>query len=288
MDEFDESVSNRIIYDDNTRSKLKKLSMYANNSEIRGWAAGRLLSVAHWLISDETRELVRWGINSWIENPPLRCADSLDGVLYLMQKHPEIRKGNIEEISERLRRLAWSLPENHDLHLWILLSEWNERGTMPAIQNQILFVKYLPWRWWRSHSADMLTMMTEHSDARRTILQNPLPWPAIVLRPEGEKAPLPFGFDGIHPKMRLSLADRLRRFVSMEISETDSLNSIIDIIDSLDDLRDGNSPRNGKTHRYVGWLTRPVHEWPPYHRLVEESGDTSITLAIGERLGEFS
>ena len=288
MDEFDESVSNRIIYDDNTRSKLKKLSMYANNSEIRGWAAGRLLSVAHWLISDETRELVRWGINSWIENPPLRCADSLDGVLYLMQKHPEIRKGNIEEISERLRRLAWSLPENHDLHLWILLSEWNERGTMPAIQNQILFVKYLPWRWWRSHSADMLTMMTEHSDARRTILQNPLPWPAIVLRPEGEKAPLPFGFDGIHPKMRLSLADRLRRFVSMEISETDSLNSIIDIIDSLDDLRDGNLPRNGKTHRYVGWLTRPVHEWPPFHRLVEESGDTSITLAIGERLGEFS
>ena len=205
-----------------------------------------------------------------------------------MQKHPEIRKGNIEEISERLRRLAWSLPENHDLHLWILLSEWNERGTMPAIQNQILFVKYLPWRWWRSHSADMLTMMTEHSDARRTILQNPLPWPAIVLRPEGEKAPLPFGFDGIHPKMRLSLADRLRRFVSMEISETQSLNSIIDIIDSLDDFRDGNSPRNGKTHRYVGWLTRPVHEWPPFHRLVEESGDTSITLAIGERLGEFS
>ena len=66
------------------------------------------------------------------------------------------------------------------------------------------------------------------------------------------------------------------------------MNSIIDVIDSLDDLRDGNSPRNGKTHRYVGWLTRPVHEWPPYHRLVEESGDTSITLAIGERLGEFS
>ena len=31
MDEFDESVSNRIIYDDNTRSKLKKLSMYVNS-----------------------------------------------------------------------------------------------------------------------------------------------------------------------------------------------------------------------------------------------------------------
>ena len=288
MDDFNQSVSNRITSEENLRSNLKKLTMYANNPEIRGWAAGRLLSVTHWLNSDETRELVRWGINSWIEFPPLRCADSLEGVLYLLQKHPDIRQGNIEEISERLRRLAWSLPENHDLHLWILLSEWNERGTLPTIDKQILFVKYLPWRWWRSHSADMLTMMTEHSDARRAILQNPLPWPAIVLRPEGEKAPLPFGFDGVHPKMRLSLADRLRRFVSMETSETESFNSIFDIIDSLDDLRDENSPRNGKTHRYVGWLTRPVHEWPPFHRLSEESGDTSITLAIGERLGDFS
>ena len=133
----------------------------------------------------------------------------------------------------------------------------------------------------------MLTMMTEHSEARRTILENPLPWPAIVLRPEGEKAPLPFGYAGVHPKMRLSLADRLRRFVSIEISETESSNSIIDIIESLDDLRDGNSPRNGKTHRYVGWLTRPVHEWPPMNKIDEESGDISITLAIGERLGEF-
>ena len=104
------------------RSNLKKLTMYANNPEIRGWAAGRLLSVAHWLNSDETRGLVRWGVNSWIEAPPLRCADSLEGMLYLLQKHPDIRQGNIEHISERLRRLAWSLPENHDLHLWILLS----------------------------------------------------------------------------------------------------------------------------------------------------------------------
>ena len=87
--------------------------------------------------------------------------------------------------------------------------------------------------------------------------------------------------------MRLSLADRLRRFVSMEPSENKSSDSIIDVIDSLDDLRDGKSPRNGKTHRYVGWLTRPVHEWPPMNRLGEESEDTSITLAIGERLGEF-
>jgi len=287
MDEFNQSVSNRIISEEDLRSELKKLTMYASNPEIRGWAAGRLLSVAHWLSSDETRELVRWAINSWIENPPLRCADSLEGVLYLLQKHPDIRQGNIEEISERLRRLAWSLPENHDLHLWILLSEWNERGTLPIIEKQILFVKYLPWRWWRAQSADMLTMMTEHSDARRAILQNPLPWPAIVLRPEGEKAPLPFGFAGVHPKMRLSLADRLRRFVSMEPSENKSSDSIIDVIDSLDDLRDGKSPRNGKTHRYVGWLTRPVHEWPPMNRLGEESEDTSITLAIGERLGEF-
>ncbi len=287
MNEFNQSISNRIISKNDLRSNLKKLTLYGNNPEIRGWAAGRLLSAAHWLNFDETRELVRWGINSWIETPPLRCADSLEGVLYLLQKHPDVRQGNIEDISERLRRLAWSLPENHDLHLWILLSEWNERGTLPKIEKQILFVKYLPWRWWRSHSADMLTMMTEHSEARRTILENPLPWPAIVLRPEGEKAPLPFGYTGVHPKMRLSLADRLRRFVSIEISETESSNSIIDIIESLDDLRDGNSPRNGKTHRYVGWLTRPVHEWPPMNKLDEESGDISITLAIGERLGEF-
>ena len=288
MDEFNQSVSNRITSEEGLRSDLKKLTMYAHNPEIRGWAAGRLLSVTHWLDSFETKELVRWGINSWIQNPPLRCADSLEGVFHLLRKHPDVRQGNVTEISERLRRLAWSLPENHDLHLWILLSEWNERRIQPTIEKQILFVKYLPWRWWRSHSADMLTMMTEYSDARRAIMQNHLPWPAIVLRPEGETAPLPFGTEGKHPKIRLSLADRLRRFISLETSDTKTHDSIIDIIDSLDDLREGNSPRNGKTHRHVGWLTRPTAQWPPFNRLVDANGDTSVTLAIGERLGDFS
>ena len=131
-------------------------------------------------------------------------------------------------------------------------------------------------------------MMTEHSEARRTILENPLPWPAIVLRPEGEIVPLPFGSRGSHPKMRLSLADRLRRFISLENSQNYTIDSIIDIIDSLDDLRDGKSPRNGKTHRHVGWLTRPVNQWPPFHRLKDEFGNASVTLAIGERLGNLS
>jgi len=288
MNSFNQSVSNRIISEQELRSNLKKLTMYANNPEIRGWAAGRLLSVTHWLNSSETKELVRWGVNIWLESPPLRCADSLEGVFHLLQKHPDIRQGDINEISDRLRRLAWSLPENHDLHLWIILSEWNERGTQPTIETQISFIQNLPWRWWKSHSADMLTMMTEHPRARRSIIQTNLPWPAIVLRPEGEKSSLPFGFGGVHPKIRLSLADRLRRFVSLETSETVNLESIIDIIDSLDDLRDEKSPRTGKTHVHVGWLTRPVEQWPPFHRLGDKSGDTSITLAIGERLGEFS
>ncbi len=288
MHAFNQSVSNRITSDQELRSTLKKLTMYANNSEIRGWAAGRLLSVTHWLSSSETKELVRWAINSWIEAPPLRCSDSLEGVFHLLQKHPDVRQENIGQFAERLRRLAWSLPENHDLHLWILLSEWNERGTQPAIEKQILFVKNLPWRWWSSHSADMLTMMTEYTNARRAIMQTSLPWPAIVLRPEGEIVPLPFGFSGSHPKMRLSLADRLRRFISLEMSENNTIDSIIDIIDSLDDLRDGKSPRNGKTHRHVGWLTRPVNQWPPFHRLKDEFGNASVTLAIGERLGNLS
>ena len=74
----------------------------------------------------------------------------------------------------------------------------------------------------------------------------------------------------------------------MTLWQLENLESIIDIIDSLDDLRDEKSPRTGKTHVHVGWLTRPVEQWPPFHRLGDKSGDTSITLAIGERLGEFS
>ena len=285
MESFNEVVSKRIIENHESRATIRKLAMYASNSEIRGWAAGRLLSIVYWMKSSESEEIVRWCVNTWLENPPFRCADSLEGVLYLMQIHPNIRQGDFDEMSERIRRLAWSLPESHDLHLWILLSEWNERGTQPTIENQILFVKYIPWRWWSSHSADMLTMMTEHSEARRIILNNSLPWPAIVIRPEGQNVPLPFGFDGKHPKLRLTLADRLRRFLSLETHHSEAINYISDIIDSLDDFREEKSPRNGKTHRYVGWLTRPLDTWPPFHRLQDPTGDSEITLAIGERLG---
>ena len=287
MDLFNDNVSERIIRQMNSRAIIRKLAMYASNSEIRSWAAGRLLSIVHWMAPTETEELVRWGVNAWLENPPSRCADSLEGVLHLMNIHPNVRQGDFDEMSERIRRLAWSLPENHDLHLWILLSEWNERNTQPSIENQMLFVRHLPWRWWRTHSAEMLTMMTENSDARRIILDNPLPWPAIVLRPEGEIATLPFGFDGIYPSLRLTLADRLRRFLSLETSETKIIDCMTDIIESLDDLRENQAPRTGKTHHHVGWLTRPLETWPPFHRLYDSDGDPEVTLAIGERLGNI-
>lgn len=285
MELFNDSVSERIIKQLDNRAIIRKLAMYASNSEIRGWAAGRLLSIVHWMAPSETEELVRWGVNAWLENPPSRCADSLEGVLHLMNIHPHVRQGDFDEMSERIRRLAWSLPETHDLHLWIILSEWNERSTQPTIDNQMLFVKHLPWRWWRTHSAEMLTMMTENSDARRIILDNPLPWPAIVLRPEKEMAILPFGFDGRYPSLRLTLADRLRRFLSLETSQSKVIDCITDIIESLDDLREDQSPRTGRTHRHVGWLTRPLESWPPFHRLTDSDGDPEITLAIGERLG---
>ncbi len=270
-----------LLVDDEKRSIMRRIALYAEDEVTRSWASGRLLSIAQWLTSDEATDLLRWGIDAWAKSPPSRCADALSGIAYLLLVYPESRQGGVERVSESLIRRSYTLPVDHDFQSWRLLMHWNEFGSAPEIMEIIRIIQHLPWPWWSSHAAEILTILTESEAGRSALSVNPAPWPALLFLPVDSEVPLPLAPPGVHPGFRPSLSDRLRRLLSSTRFEAEVQDSLTDAAQAIEDMRANRPPRPGATHRHVGWLCRPIEQWPSSHHLIDADGSPAIMHLLG-------
>ncbi|CAI8201487.1 MAG: Uncharacterised protein [Methanobacteriota archaeon] len=270
-----------LLVDDEMRSIMRRIALYAEDEETRSWASGRLLSIAQWLTNAEAADLLRWGIDSWSKSPPSRCSDALSGISYLQSMYPESRKGSIEKTSESLIRRSYTLPVDHDLQLWRMLAHWNEFGSAPDTRDIIRIIQYLPWSWWSSHAAEVLTILTESESGRSALSLNQAPWPALLFLPPDSEVPLPLAPPGIHPGFRPSLSDRIQRLLSSARFDEAVQDSLTDAAQAIEDMRADRPPRPGTTHRHVGWLCRPVEQWPSSHHLIDADGSPAIMQLLG-------
>ena len=270
-----------LLADSEKRSIMRRIALYADDEKTRSWASGCLLSIAQWLTNDEATDLLRWGIDAWAKSPPSRCADTLSGIAYLLSVYPESRQGGIEMVSESLIRRSYTLSVEHDLQSWRLLMHWNEFGSAPDTMEIIRIIQYLPWPWWSSQAAEVLTILTESEAGRTALSINPAPWPALLFLPLDSEIPLPLAPPGIHPGFRPSLSDRIRRLLSSARFEAKVLDSLTDAAQAIEDMRAGRPPSPGLTHRHVGWLCRPIEQWPSSHYLIDTDGSPEIMQLIG-------
>ena len=260
---------------------MRRIALYADDEDTRSWASGCLLSIAQWLTNDEATDLLRWAIDAWAKSPPRRCADTLSGIAYLLLVYPESRQGGIKMVSESLIRRSYSLSVEHDLHSWRMLMHWNEFGSAPETMEIIRIIQHLPWPWWSSHAAEVLTILTESEAGRSALSVNPAPWPALLFLPLDSEIPLPLASPGIHPGFRPSLSDRIRRLLSSSRFEASVQDSLTDAAQAIEDMRAGRPPRPGMTHRHVGWLCRPIEQWPSSHYLIDAEGSPAIMQLLG-------
>jgi len=278
---LDQHLNEVLIVDDEKRSIMRRIALYAEDEVTRSWASGCLLSIAQWLTNNEVADLLRWGIDAWIKSPPIRCSGTLSGIAYLLSVYPESRKGGIERISESLIRRSYTLPVNHDLQSWRLLMHWNEFGSAPDTRDIIRIIQHLPWSWWSAHAAEVLTILTESEAGRSALSFNPAPWPALLFQPLDSEVALPLAPPGIHPGFRPSLSDRIRRLLSSTRFDEAVQDSLIDAAQAIEDMRADRPPSPGSTHRHVGWLCRPVEQWPSSHHLIDVDGSPAIMQLLG-------
>ena len=158
---------------------------------------------------------------------------------------------------------------------------WNEFGSSPDIMDIIRIIQNLPWSWWSSHAAEVLTILTESEAGRSALSVNSAPWPALLFLPVGTYVPLPLAPSGVHPGFRPSLSDRLRRLLSSARFEAKVQDSLTDAAQAIEDMRADRPPRPGATHRHVGWLCRPIEQWPASHHLIDADGSPAIMHLLG-------
>ena len=159
---------------------------------------------------------------------------------------------------------------------------WNEFGSAPDTGDIIHIIQHLPWSWWSSHAAEVLTILTESEAGRSALSFNPAPWPALLFLPLDSEVPLPLAPPGIHPGFRPSLSDRIRRLLSSTRFEIEIQDSLTDAAQAIEDMRANRPPRPGSTHRHVGWLYRPVEQWPSSQHLIDVDGSSAIMQLLGQ------
>ncbi len=245
------------------------------------WVATQLLANAAWLPEDMHSDLLRWALEAWLKHPPKNSRAALEAVDW-MHSSPE-SSSRYEPILQGILRRSRELPAEHDLKTWSLLVDRIIDGETLQIEGIESILTKLPLEWWAPLAPELLFNLMSDDESVDWLLENSLPWPAAVLRPQGESSEAPGLKEAVHPgcpsEMHIAIARRFRtRYERGTLPE--SAAPILDLLDSLDNLQTGVSPSTGRTHPMVGWLAQPIEKWPTMTNKMVMVGD----LHVAERL----
>jgi hypothetical protein len=248
-------------------------------TEGASWVAAQLLSNAAWLPDDMQEDLIRWALEAWLVHPPADSLDALQAVDWIHGGESADAIGYAPVLQGVLRR-STGFELDHDLKIWSLLVERIRDGKQLDIEGVEAIVENLPLDWWALLAPELLTNLLADDGSLEWLLENPIPWAAAVLRPQGEASSAPGLRDRVHPgcspDIRNALARRLRaRYERGTLPEATA--PLLDLLESLDRAIEGGSPATGRTHPLVGWLAQPVEKWPPLSTEMAMSGEPHIS-----------
>ena len=248
-------------------------------TEGASWVAAQLLSNAAWLPDDMQDDLIRWALEAWLVHPPADSLAALQAVDWIHGGESADAIGYAPVLQGVLRR-STGFELDHDLKIWSLLVERIRDGKKLDIEGVEAIVENLPLDWWALLAPELLTNLLAEDGSLEWLLENPIPWAAAVLRPQGEASSAPGLRDRVHPgcspDIRNTLARRLRaRYERGTLPEATA--PLLDLLDSLDRAIEGGSPATGRTHPLVGWLAQPIEKWPPLSTEMAMSGEPHIS-----------
>jgi len=259
-------------------------SAETENTKQASWVARILLSEVAWLTPELQSDLSTWGLDQFLEEPPARCAAAISGLDWLANQYPERMQSESEDWRDIAIQVGYSKPQDHDLHLWAVLSEWLLSGNRPHTSVMPLIVKHLPEEWWAPFAETILTVLSDTPEGIAMISQLDIAWPGLILRPQGELHRIPGDFTTEHSGVRRTLLTRLERLFENENWSDDQPGSrmIRDLSEALRAARDLTPPKYGLVHPMVRWLALPVHRWPPNEVVQMTEGDFRITTRISK------
>jgi DNA-binding transcriptional ArsR family regulator len=279
-----ESLQRRIRIDSELAHQIRLSGESCSPTE-SAWLSSILFSEIAWLPSTQQVSLSVWGIDRFLDAPPARCAGAISGIDWLAQQLPDLLQSEPDDWRPRARNIAFTLPQDHDLHLWAHLVDWLSQDVRPPFNVMRSIVERLPEEWWAPVAETALSVLSDEEVGIDFLVETNIAWPALILRPSDETHRLPGGTTTLHGGVRRTLLSRLERLIEQSQLFNDKqsgigANMIVDLRDALRAGRTQSKPPLGRTHPRVGWLAIPQHLWPPTDHPSMSVGDARITSRL--------
>ena len=259
-------------FTNNVESILKYESFFQDDT-LGPWMATAVL-LASGQLPEEFHPLLEQACSLWVDAPrqPEQVLQSLFPIGMSLLNH-------VEECLIICKAAAKVHPHDSILYLWGTLldnMESNEPIT-PEFLRQIM--TKLPSAWWRAWAGDWLQIQLTSSPGRRWLATSPLPWPALLTRPAGERGGLP-AWPVPYPSRRIGLDDVLHILL---LEDKRGKPALLDVYDMLATSERLEPVHYGRTHPLVGWLARSVESWPPMGLEVLNQGEPEIGALLYAR-----
>ena len=246
---------------------------FFNDESLGSWmATAVLLSTSQ--LPEEFHPLLERACSLWVDAPrqPERVLESLFPLGMPLATH-------LEECLIKCKAAAKVHPKESVFFLWSALlhtMESNEPLSPEFLRN---IMSKLPSSWWRAWAGDWLQIQLSSNSGRRWLAMTPLPWPALLTRPAGERGGLP-AWSVPYPSGRLGLDEVLHILL---LEENQGKPALLDVYDMLATLERQEPVHYGRTHPLVGWLARSVETWPAMGLEILHQGEPEIGALLYAR-----
>ena len=160
---------------------ILKYDYFFDDETLGSWmATAVLLSTSQ--LPDEFNQMLLRACSLWVDAPrqPEQVLESLFPLGTPLSNH-------VEECLIKCKSAAKVHPNDSVFYLWGTLLHAMESNEPLAPEYLRQIMTKLPASWWRAWAGEWLQIQLTSTSGRRWLAKHPLPWPAMLTRPPGER-----------------------------------------------------------------------------------------------------